>query len=391
MKYARLFRSCILLMMAIAIVALSVITFTEALLTGHVMVAGGIAALTLCSLSSWRHMEARLCVANDFGALANSTLIHDCMQDFRLDLAPFFDGILLDVGEKTSDGGLVRTLRPGQVVTFTQYFNPPTPYQPKNVGGYVAPAYNAGTPITMTCPGDPWANSFNLTPDEFRVLTGGPRINAAYDSLRKKINDGLFYGLKLKIIQDALANITIANFPYNFVSASGTFSRSTEVDLDTKIFKRSLNDPSATVILHPDAYGEWAKDHNIVLSYTGQDQKGRLMQGGVQSMISPNLTFWRTNVPLPTDAARGVAFMKSGLAGIFRIPDEPGLGTAPTTGSDTFNSLATVVDDESQIAFLVRTWKNWQTGAIQMDVAIIYTIAPFQNKCLERIIATSES
>lgn len=379
MKYARYALVLMLLWVVPSLVAQS-----------HYVAAGTIGFLGLCSLTNWSHMQPRLCTANDFGALANSTLVHDLMQDFRLDLAPFFKGITLDVGEAASDGGIVRTLRPGQVVTFTQYFNPATPYRPKDTGGYIAPAYTAGTPVTITCPGDPWANSFNLTPEEFRVLTGGPRVNAAYDSLRKKINEGLFYGLKLKMINDVLALVTQASFPYSFVSAAGTFSRSTEVDLDTKIFKRSLKDPSAMVILTPDAYGEWAKDHNIILSYTGANQAGRLMQGGIQSQISPNLTFWRTNVSMPADAARGIAFMKSGLAGIFRIPDEPGLGTAPTTGSDTFNSLATVVDDESQIAFLVRTWKNWQTGAIQMDVATIYQFGVFQNKCLERIIPTAE-
>lgn len=377
----KLFRTILLLALAFIVPA--------QICQHHYFAAAIFTFVGLASLTSWQHYSPLSFGENDFGALADSTLIHDLMSDFRMDLDPLLN-LTLDIGDQQSDGGIVRTLRPGQTVTFTNYFTYNDPYDVNAAGGYVAQDYTKGAPVQITMPNNPWAVSAKITPAEFRILTGGPRVGAAYDSLRRKLNEGMFYSLKKKIVTDFFALITAGNYTTNFVSASGTFSRAQEIDLDSKLFGRNLDAlPSAQVILPPAPFGEWAKDHIILNSYTGAVQKDRLMGGGVPSQVS-QFTFWRTNVSMPADAARGFAYMKKAAAFISRIPDEPGLGTGatPASGSDQFNSLATVVDTKSGIAFLVRTFKNWNTGHLQMDVAIIYKFGVFQPEFLERMTAT---
>lgn len=324
---------------------------------------------------------------NDFGDLANSTLIHDLMDDFTQDLDPIL-GLAMDIGDTQSDAGIVRTLRPGQSVTITNYFDEVAPYDVNAAGGYVAQDLNVGDPVVVTCPADPWARSVKLTAAEWRLLTGGPRVNVAYDNLRKKINMEMFYSLKKKMVADFMALITAAAYTNHTVSGVGTFARSTEIDIMTALFNRNIKDRSnAKLILNPTAYGEWAKDHVVINSYTGGNGQQPMFLGGVQSQVTP-FKVSGTTIALPADSARGFAYTKTAALLINRIPDEPGLGDVPSAnGSDAFNSLATVIDPGTGFAFLVRTWKNWQTGAIQMDVASIWKFAKLQGEAIERLTA----
>ena len=324
---------------------------------------------------------------NDFGALANSTLIHDLMDDFRQDLDPIL-GLAMDIGNTESDAGIVRTLRPGQSVTITNYFGEVAPYDVNAAGGYIAQDYAVGAPVVVTCPSNPWARSVRITPDEWRLLTGGPNLGAAYKALREKLNLEMMYSLKKKMVADFLAIITAGNYPTNTVVAAGTMARASEIDVMTALFNRHIKDRSnGKLVLHPTAYGEWAKDHIVINSYTGSSNQQPMYNGGVQSQVTPFKVF-ASSVGMPADAARGFAFTKTAALLINRIPDEPGLDGLPSaSGSDTFNSLATVIDANSGFAFLFRTWKNWQTGAIQMDLASIWKFAPLQGQALERITA----
>lgn len=315
---------------------------------------------------------------NDFGPLEDSLLVHDVLDDLVEDISPFL-GLALNLGEETSDGGLVRTVRPGSTITITDYAAPFTPYQPGG-GGYIAPAYTANDAVTVTLPNTPWATSMALTAAEFRVLTGGPRQGVAYDRLREKVGRMMFHGLKSKMMADFFAIITEANYPNYTVSAEGAFSRATEIDLDTALFGRKLaSRANGTAILTPAAYGEWAKDHVGIQTNTGRAQGDRLNTGGVAGSASP-LTFWRTAADMPADADRGFVFTKTAAALVSRIPDEPTYEGDPV-------SLRVVVDPASGLAFLMRLWKNAGTGQIQFDCAIIYTFAVLQGVALERILA----
>ena len=322
---------------------------------------------------------------NDFGALANSTLIHDLMDDFRIDMGPLL-GLAMNIGDKQANGTLVRGMKPGQTLTITDYFTPVAPYNQTAAGGYIAQDYAVGEPVTVTCPATVWARSTALTAAEWRLLTGGPDAGAAYQELRAKLNLEMMYSMKKLMVEDFFAIITAANYANNTVSGAGTFARSTEIDIETELFTRNIKDRSnAKLILHPTAYGEWAKDHVAINTNTGGSQAQRVMGNGVQSQVT-SMQVHRTNIALPADAARGFAYTKTAALFINRIPDEPGLdGVA--TGAEMFNSLATVVDPVSGIAFLVRTWKNWKTGAIQIDVASIWKFAKLQGEAIERVTA----
>lgn len=321
-------------------------------------------------------------MANNFGALTNSLLVHDIVDDLVTDLRPLLR-LSLNFGEETADGGVVRALRPGTTLKIKDFSSAFTPYTVGG-GGYVAPDYNAKPDIDVTLPSAVTAVSMALTAAEYRVLTGAPREDLAYNTLRSKVNRMMLHGLKKKMVTDFLATLTVGNYPTETVSAASTFTRAKEVEIDTALFGRDLVDrTNATVVLSPAAYGEWATDHIAVHTNTGQDQSSRLMTGGVFSSVTP-FQFWRTNATLPTPIARGFAFTRSAGLFVARVPDEPTFDRDPV-------SLAEVVDPESGITFLSRVWKNSGTGQIQFDLAIIYLFQKLQAEALQRIVATASA
>ena len=315
-------------------------------------------------------------MANNFGALANSTLVHDLMDDLVEDLRPFL-GLALNLGEETADGGVIRRARPGTTITVTNWSKPFTPYT-VGAGGYIAPDYTALSPVTVTVPSAVTAVSMALTGAEYRVLTGGPREGVAYDRLREKVNEMMFHGLKLKMATDFLSLITAANYPNETEIASAAFTRSSELDIEAELFQRkiaSFSNPKAIVSV--PTYKSWAADHIGVHTNTGARQSNRVMSGGKQGSMT-EIEFWRSHLAMPADAPNGFAFTKTAAVLINRIPDEPTFDGDPV-------SLAEVIDPETGLAFLSRLHKNTTTGQIQFDIATIYTFAVLQGTALERI------
>lgn len=318
-------------------------------------------------------------MANDFGTLANSELIHGIMDDLKKDLQPLL-GLSLNFGEKASDGGIIRTLRPGSVVTITDWSKAFTPYAYSAGPGYVAPDYTKKTPVTFTLPTDWKATSIAITPGEYMALNGAPRGGVAYNELMTKVREMMLHGLKAAMVSDFHAIITAGNYTANTVAAAATYNRSKEIDVDTALFGRDLmSRANGTVILTPGQYGSWAKDLQVVQNYTGRDQSDLLISGGKQSGASP-LTHWRTNVAMPADAAQGYAFTKTAAVFITRIPDEATYANDPV-------DLQEVVDPETGLAFLARVWKNAGTGTLQFDIAIMWKFGVLQGQALQRITA----
>lgn len=322
---------------------------------------------------------------NDFGALVDSTLIHDITDDLVEDIHPIL-GLARNLGEEQSDAGLIREARPGQTITIKDWSKPFTPYT-VGAGGYIAPAYEAKDDITVTLPTAVTATSMALTAAEYRVLVGGPRKGVAYDELRKKINRMMMHGLKLKMAQDFMAIITSTNFTNATVSSVGTFTRSTEIDIDTELFDRKLmSRENATLLLPSSTFGEWSKDHIAVHTNTGAPQSARLMSGGQQSSVTP-FRVWRTQVGMPAHAARGFAFTETAAILVQRIPDEPTIGDREPVSLATVVDGGTEGDPGSGLSFLFRLWKNPGLGQIQMDCATIYKFAKLQDEALERLTA----
>jgi hypothetical protein len=321
-------------------------------------------------------------MANDFGDITNSLLVHDVVDDLTTDLEPIL-GLATNFGEMSADGlNSIRAARPGTTVKIKDFSAPFTPYTVDGSVGYAAPEYDAKADISVTLPSAITAVSMSLTAAEYRVLIGAPRESLAYNLLRTKVNEMMLRGLKEKMVTDFFAIITAEDYANETVSAASTFTRSKEVEVDTALFTRKLMSRSnATAILHPTTYKEWAVDHIAVHTNTGQDQAERLLTGGNKSSVTP-LTFWRTNVAMPTDSGRGLAFTKTAALFVARIPDEPTYDRDPV-------GLTTVVDPESGISFLSRVWKDAKKALIQFDLAIIYKFQKLQGEALERIVATA--
>jgi hypothetical protein len=193
----------------------------------------------------------------------------------------------------------------------------------------------------------------------------------------------LIQGLGQKCIDLWFAVITTANYPdvsNKTVSSVGTFGRSAEVDLDTKLFGRNVTTEGAQVIAGPTLYGEWVKDHiAIQTNNANAPQLPLLMDGGHKSGNS-NFTFWRTNRTLPANAGRGFATTKTGVIAAFRVPDEATFDNDPV-------SLNTLIGPVTGIPILSRLWKNASTGAIQLDMATMPVFAKGQTEAIERIEA----
>jgi hypothetical protein len=321
-------------------------------------------------------------MANDFGDLVNSLLVHDVVDDLVTDLRPLL-GLAYNFGELGADGvSPIRTARPGTTLTIKDFSAPLTPYDLNPSTGYAAPDYTAKDDIVVTLPTAVKAVSMALTAAEYRVLIGAPRESLAYNQLRAKINRMMLHGLKKSMVEAFFDVITAANYTHETVSAVSTFTRSKEVAIDTALFQRELADrTNATIILTPTAYAEWATDHIAVHTQTGQDQSARLLTGGQRSSITP-FTFWRTNVEMPDDSDRGIAFTRTAALFVARIPDEPTYDRDPV-------GLTTVVDPESGLPFLSRVWKDAKKGMIQFDLATIFKFQKLQGEALQRIVATA--
>lgn len=321
------------------------------------------------------------CFVNNFGVLTNSILVADAFNLFLEALLPIRDLVLDVQDEKTG----VRTGKPGDVITVKDWRTTITAYQP-------SPTYAPAVDIDIsagdrqvTLPTLPWAISFTLTAAEYRLLASGATGGAEYMTFRDKLALQMITGLGKKLLDLMFAVITTANFPIisNLtINAAGAFTRSIEIDLDTKLFGRNVPSDGAQIIANPTLYGEWVKDHIAIQTNTPQNpQKRLLVQGGNQSNNS-NFTFWRTNRTMPTTADRGFAIARTGLIAAFRVPDEATFDKDPV-------SLDTLIAPVTGIPMLARLHKVTTTGAIQLDLASLPVFAKGQTEAVERIHSIS--
>jgi len=315
-------------------------------------------------------------MANNFGVLNNTILVFDAFSQFLENLLPVTN-FVLDVQDPSTG---VREAKPGDTITVKDWRSTVNPYQVVAATGYntTSNVDISGKDRQVTLPNQAWAISIALTPEEYRILESGITKGTGYTTFRDKLNNLMRDGLGKQAIADWFSVITAPNFTNNTVSAVGTFGRSSEVDLEAKVFGRTLPSSGAQVICTPALYSEWIKDHLIIQSYTGENrQKDLLMSGGVPSDSSP-LTFWRTNRPMPAAAARGFLTTKTAVIAAFRIPQEATFENDPV-------SLNTLVDPKTGISILARLWKDGKTGIIQLDLAAIWVFAPGQAEAIERI------
>lgn len=313
------------------------------------------------------------CFVNSFGTLTNTILVHDAFSLFLTELFPLRD-MVLDVG---ADGS--KAIKPGDTITVKDWRTTFTPYQVAAATGYNSPdTITLGADTTVTMPNAPWAVSFALTAEEYRILASGKTGGADYNAFRDKLREMVANSLGKKIISTWFALITAGNYPNNTVTAAGTFTRSTEIDLDTKFFARDVPVVGANAILPGSTFGEWVKDHVAIQTNTGQDRQKSVLLGNRRESQNSAFSVWRTNVAMPAAALRGFVCTKSHAVGAFRIPDEPTYENDPV-------SLNEVVDPATGITMLTRLWKNAQTGAIQMDMALIFTFVKGQPEALERL------
>ena len=341
---------------------------------------GAIAGLAMFAAVSVVMSRQRGAVfANNFGVLNDTVVVFDAFSLFLEQLLPL-RSMILDVQDEVT--GAVEA-KPGSTITVKDWRTTVTAYQPGG-GGYAPPvdiAINAKD-RQLTLPNTPWAVSFALTAAEFRLLSKGITKGAEYTEFRNKLSNQMVNGLGKKTLDLLFAVVTVANYlkaTNETVSADGTFNRSAEIDLDTKLFGRNVPSVGAQVICSPTMYGEWVKDHVAIQTNTGENRQVEpLAMGGHKSQNS-NFTFWRINRPLPADADRGIALSKTGIIGAFRVPDEATFENDPV-------SLNTLIDPVTGIPMLARLWKNAATGTIQMDLATMPVFGKGQTEGVERIM-----
>lgn len=321
---------------------------------------------------------------NSFGDLTKSEIIHDFLDDLVLDLEPLF-GLAHDFSEENIGGGTLRTARPGSTVKFKQW--KPTGnvvYDVDPDDGYEAQDVTLPEEIPVTLPSTIKAASMKLTAEEYRQLIGAPPGLDGYNRLRDRWKREAMQQLAEAIVAAFHAQITAENYPAAFVSAPGSFDKAAEIDVDAKLFGRKLIDRANAQVVLPAAstYKEWAKDHLPILENTGEAQVGRTMGLGFQSKVTP-FKFWRTNVDMPEDAARGYAITRTAMGFVARIPDEPTYERDPV-------SLMEVVHPKFNFGCLFRVWKEPKKPTIQFDIALIFKFFALQAEALERLVAEEE-
>jgi hypothetical protein len=315
-------------------------------------------------------------MANNFGALNDTPILHDFFAEFWGELLPLTN-FVLDVQDPISGQ---HNAKPGDTIQIKNWQQAYTVY---TVGatGYNAPTDVAPATVPFVLPATAKAVSLALTADEYRLLSTGRNEGADYDAFKKRVMNGALFALGSQMVTDMLAVITAANFPNNTVSAAGTFARSTETKIEEAFFTRKVPLDSPQILLPATPYREWVDDHSAILNNTGERvQKPMLFSGGIQSNVTP-FNFARTHVAMPADAARGFAATRTAIIGALRVPDEPTWDGDPV-------SLATVVDDRTKAAVLTRMWKNSQTGGIQLDFSAIWKFQKGQPEALQRITLT---
>ncbi len=320
------------------------------------------------------------CYANNFGVLTGSILMHEAFSLFMHDLLPLRD-IVLDVSDPAT--GAVAA-KPGATITIKDWRSDFTAYD-VGAGGYNAPSnFVAGADTTVTLPNVAKAVSFVLTAAEYRVLSSGASGGADYMAFRDRLRLAMQQALGIAALTDMFAIITADNYENETVTAAGTFSRSSEIDLDTKLFTRRVPRVGAQAILSGATYGEWSKDHVAIQTNTeggAMLPRDLLLDNGRQSMTTP-FKFYRSSETLPAAAPRGFVMTKTAIVGTFRIPDEATYDRDPV-------SLEVVIDPKTKIPLLVRLWKNATTGAIQIDIAAIWKFQKGQGEALERLVAVA--
>lgn len=346
----------------------------------HGPLAGAVAGfVAFAAVSATLARREAACFANNFGVLNNTTLLHDAFSMFLEDLIPVAN-LVLDVSDPKTGA---RDAKPGDTITIKDWRNEFTVYE-VGAAGYNQPSNIGAADTQVTLPNTAKAVSFVLTPPEYRVIASGSTGGADYMAFRTKLRLAMQQSLGLGIVADMFAIVTAANYPNYTVSAPGTFSRATEVDLDSKLFARKVPRINAQGILSGAAYGEWTKDHIAIQTNTDTGRtlpRDLLLDGGMQSPTTP-FRFFRTSLEMPEDADRGFVTTKTAMIGAFRIPSEPTYDRDPV-------SLLEVVDAKTGVPLLVRLWKNAQTGAIQVDCASIWKFQKGQAEALERIVSAA--
>jgi hypothetical protein len=315
-------------------------------------------------------------MANNFGTLTNTTLLNDAFAVFLADLLPL-TSMILDVCDPTTG---VRDAKPGDTITIKDWQQDFTAYD-VGAGGYNSPTDITPAQYQITLPNNAKACSLVLSAAEFRVIESGKANGPGYANLLQRLRLAMQRSLGLAAIVDLFAVVTAANYSNYTVTAAGTFSRASEIDLDGKFFARSVPRIGAQGILAGATYLEWTKDHVAIQTNTDNTNVPRdlLLDGGKQSLTTP-FRFSRTALTLPTDAPRGFLFTRTGFIGAWRTPSEATFEGDPV-------SLLEVVDASTGIPMLVRLWKNPQTGAIQLDIAAIWKFQKGQDAAVERLLA----
>lgn len=321
-------------------------------------------------------------MGNSFGALLNSLLVHDLVEDLVTDLDPFF-GLATDFATLPTTGGVpVRSCAPGSVITIKDWKPSVTIYDMNPAVGYAAADVSTAADKPFTMPSTVTAASMKLTPEEYRILISSTTGVNGYDTLRERWKNEALQKLAEAMVTKFNSKVTAGNFPNYTVIPTGTFNRQAENKIDKALFKRKLlSRANATSILEPDAYEEWSNDHIAVHTNTGATQTDRILSRGVKSSVTA-LTHWRTNVPMPVAAPRGMVFTKTAMGFVARLPDEPTFERDPV-------SLMEVVHPKHGFGVLARVWKDPKLGHIQFDLAFIYDFYALQAEALERLLAVA--
>lgn len=319
-------------------------------------------------------------MANSFGALTNSLMVHNIVDDLVSQLGALLR-LARNFSETTADGAVMRSAAPGSTVKIEDWNlrgGIPGVYDVDPKDGYVAGSITRKPQRTVTLPSTAKAISIVLTPAEYRMLTADNLKGIdGLGEFNKRVREAIIDQFALAFVNRFLAIIADNTF-YTFQTAIATWTREVELELETKLFKRKLaSKNNATCILDPDSFLEYRKDHLAIQNNTGRGLVN--VMSDVQESLNTSFGFARTHATLGANIAKGFAYTEPAAFFVARVPDEQSYENDPV-------SLQEVIHPDCDLPMLFRLWKDPKTGNMQFDVATIFEFYKNQAEAVERFI-----
>ena len=318
-------------------------------------------------------------MANSFGDITSSRMIHDIVDDLVARLGPLLR-LATNFSEETANGVRLRTAAPGSTIKIEDWnlkgAGVPAVYNVNPAVGYVAGDVTRKPQRSFDLPSTITAMSIAITPAEYRILISDNVGIDGYATFRQRLQEAVVDKFATHMVDRFLSKLTALAFPN--ATPLSVFNRTFELGIEKKLFDRKLaGKDGATMIVSSQGWLDYTLDHVAIQTNTGDAAAVRAALFDQRASTTTSFQIARTHATLPTPVAQGFAYTRTAAYFAARIPDEPTFEGDPV-------GLQEIVHEPSGMPMLSRVWKDPKTGILQLDFANIYEFYANQPEAIER-------